>query len=156
MRKLNIPNNVRSIGNAFSLSGIENINLPNGIQKIEANTFWSCESLTQINIPESVKMIGETAFENCTQLNKVFLNEGLESIRGAAFCDCPQLQEITIPKSVMDIGADVFAITEIYRPDLRYNPQTVYLKHPKIIIKCWTGTHAQTFFRGEYSCRKAE
>ena len=84
LRTIEIPNTVRSIGAAFSHSG-----------------------LTEITIPGSVRKIGEDAFMDCRALEKVTLSEGLVEIDKEAFCGCFKLSSIRVPEGVK-IGDDAF------------------------------------------------
>lgn len=77
---------------------LQNLEVPNGIEKIQDNLFVGCESLINVIIPEGVTSIGEDAFK-----------------------DCKNLENISIPKSVINIGEDAFsacAIKNVYIKDL--------------------------------------
>lgn len=58
-----LPESIVSIGAyAFYGSSIVKIDLPQGLERIEENTFAYCHSLKEINIPISVNFIGKCAF----------------------------------------------------------------------------------------------
>ncbi len=85
-----------------------NVELNEGLERIELVAFNGCRSLTSINIPSTIKMIGWRAFDDCEQLVNVELPEGLERIDSGAFCHCISLQRINIPSTVKRIGGYAF------------------------------------------------
>lgn len=72
---------------------------PEGVQKIEMNTFSQRLDLIEANIPEGVKIIEKGAFAN-SGLEKVSLPRTLEKIEAYAFVGCRRLTTITIPDDV--------------------------------------------------------
>lgn len=122
---------------------LENINLPNSIERIETEAFELCSKLNNINlglnltkighaafsgtgltyvhIPDNVIDFGESVFAGCTSLQEVILGKGLEGIPDATFSDCTQLTEIELPENITYIGRFAFsgsALGEIDIPDL--------------------------------------
>jgi hypothetical protein len=85
-----------------------NVELCEGLERIDEWAFSGCTSLTSIIIPSTVKVIGKDAFSGCSQLRSVELNEGLECIEGWAFQGCKSLDQIIIPCTVKKIGIGVF------------------------------------------------
>lgn len=64
--------NVKIIGEeAFHLSSIESITLPDTVVQIDLNAFWDCTSLKTIKGGKNVKTIGGNAFEGCTSLSDI-------------------------------------------------------------------------------------
>lgn len=54
---------ITSIGRfAFARSGIDSIEIPEGITAIEYGAFYHCDNLTQVSVPKSVTSIEENAF----------------------------------------------------------------------------------------------
>jgi hypothetical protein len=51
---------------------LANINIPEGVTKIESKTFYYCSRLESITIPEKVSEIGKQAFDNCSRLKDVY------------------------------------------------------------------------------------
>ncbi len=47
------------------LKGCKNTIIPNGVEAIGENAFYTCSELTTITIPETVTSIGESAFRGC-------------------------------------------------------------------------------------------
>ena len=83
--------------------------IPEGITKIDPQTFKDCMELTTITIPRTVKAIGVSAFANCVSLKKIIFNEGLEEIEENAFTGCASLEEINFPSTLRSIGLEAFS-----------------------------------------------
>lgn len=80
-----IPFDVKIIGrDAFKNSKIKEIDIPNGVSKLDICAFAYSE-LERISLPDTLKVVGAYAFSNCTNLT-----------------------ELTIPKSVSQIDDNVF------------------------------------------------
>lgn len=100
---------VTEIGtDAFRMSDVTSVTIPNSVTKIGALAFNGCSSLTSVNFPSSLKTIGTQAFQECYSLGgNVFFSEGLEEIGGGAFGLCG-FTSVTIPASVTSIGEHAF------------------------------------------------
>jgi hypothetical protein len=106
---LRIPSSVRLIGKlAFNESTIRQVQLPEGLEGIDADAFDSCD-LMKIKIPSSVRTIANGTFAACHSLSQVTLFEGLESIKDEAFYDCTSLETIVIPSTVREIAKHAFS-----------------------------------------------
>ena len=75
--------------------------------RIGKNAF-TISNLTSITIPNSVTSIGSSAFEKCSSLLSVTIGNSVTSIGKDAFCGCDSLTSITIPNSVTSIGEFAF------------------------------------------------
>ncbi len=104
LKKVTLSNNISYIGRgAFLRSGLEEINLPKNITRIEPVTF-AYTDIKSIDLTDNVKEIGMGAFMDCANLGKVNLPEGLEIIGEVAFANCQKLSSITVPDSIVLIG----------------------------------------------------
>ncbi len=114
-----IPNSVETIGeNAFySCTGLTSISIPDGVTTIGYSSFCGCMALTSVSIPNSVKSIGNHAFYNCYGLTDISIPNGVTTVGDYAFFGCSSLMSITIPSSVTSIGSRVlnncFVLTTI-------------------------------------------
>src|SRR5574344_20211 len=70
-----IPNTVTTIcTEAFSESGIYEIDIPNSVTYIGQSAFWYCENLTRVKMSSSISYIGNIAFEKCQALKSFEFN----------------------------------------------------------------------------------
>jgi len=67
-----IPDSITKIEyEAFYLSKLASITIPNSVKQIEEYAFQDCVNLTSITVPKSVTHIGQGAFEGCDNLISV-------------------------------------------------------------------------------------
>ena len=94
---------------AFSdCSGLKNITLPSGLEKIGASAFEGCTSLESIDIPATVNNVGEKAFSGCTLLSTVHIPAGIGDISSAMFYDCCGLNNVDIGDGIKSVGDSAF------------------------------------------------
>lgn len=117
-----IPNNVLAVGKmAFrGCTGLMSIEIPASVVEIEERAFQYCSSLTELIIPKSVSVIGSDAFGGCSGLTSIVVdveNTVYDSrdncnaiIRTADNVLIRGCQNTSIPNSVVELGADAFAI----------------------------------------------
>lgn len=109
VRTVRIPETVREIGcHSFEKSAIEEIIIPDSINRIQQSTFYDCRKLSLVVLPSNLQEIGDNAFGRCENLDKIELPKGLEIIDCRAFAACRKLREIIIPETVKMIGAFAF------------------------------------------------
>lgn len=127
----------------FHDSGLKKVELADGITKLPAQLFSTCDELTELIwsddleiigkktfsgcgftemiIPESVKEISEYAFSNCI-FTELTLPEGLKIIGRSAFSECDNLISFEIPPEVEEIGSRAFgymdSLEELYIPNI--------------------------------------
>ena len=70
--------------------------ISDGIEKIEDEAFYDCDSLTSVVIPDSVTSIGEYAFKACSSLTSVVIGNGITDIGSNAFQWCDSLTSVYI------------------------------------------------------------
>ncbi len=117
-----IPDGVERIGwDAFKrCDQLTKVSFPDTLQTIGNDAFLYCTRLTDVSFPAGLKEIGSWAFRGCTGLTQVVLPETLETIGSSAFADCPALTSVTIPASVTSIGDEAFGyIMSPYRSKIR-------------------------------------
>ncbi len=74
---------------------IQDLVIPEGVEKIRDNAFAYCSNLRSVTIPE-MRAIGDYAFSECSNLQRVNI-EKVDSIGRVAFSGCWSLNEVHIP-----------------------------------------------------------
>ena len=77
------------------------------ITKIDDEIFENCDVLEEITIPDSVNKIGRRAFFGCQNLHNVNIPNSLTEIEDQAFLGCENLSEFRLNENVK-LGKDVF------------------------------------------------
>ena len=109
LTKVTIPDSVSYIGEyAFRCSGIESIELPEGLELIDYGAFEYCIYLKSIKIPQRVDEIYDHTFFGCTSLESIELPDGVKHIGDEAFEDCNSLKSIKFPSQLEGIGEEAF------------------------------------------------
>lgn len=103
-----LPKSLTAIGQAaFCGTGIESIELPDEIKKLQA-TFSNCEKLKHIKWPSNLTTIGEMTFNNCVSLTNIEIPDSVTSIEQMAFAKCNGLVEVVIPENVTNLEWGAF------------------------------------------------
>lgn len=112
LEEIQIPDGVETIGHyAFDRCvRLRNITIPDSVKKISDHAFNGCSSLEHITIPAQTKTIGLMAFASCSSLESVTISEGVERLDSDAFRDCRSLKCVTIPGTVEQISPAAFCI----------------------------------------------
>lgn len=130
-----IPNNVTSIGFAFSnCKGLTSVTIPNSVTYIERGAFFGCTGLSSITIPESVTAIGDDAFLVCDNLHSVEINSDHVLQHSFSSIFGTQVKEIIIGKDVTTIGDGVF-------PEYS-NISSVTINSNELVSKNYTKDHS--------------
>lgn len=108
LNKLQLHDGLKSIeDDAFYMSGLENITLPESLTHIGISAFQNT-NLKSIHIPGSIETISEFAFADNLELESVRLHEGICQIKIGAFKNCGALKEVYCPASLTEIADDAF------------------------------------------------
>lgn len=117
--KLIIASDINMIGKPdgtqgfIGCSNLTNINIPNSVKIIFANSFKNCTGLLNIKIPDSNTIINNDVFSGCTSLSKVIIPDTITVLNGNCFNYCTSLLYIYIPISVKTIE---FALVGLLPP----------------------------------------
>ena len=97
---------------AFDKSKMEinlsEIELPEGVEKLDPNVFAGCVTLENITLPSTLTTIGSGAFSGCSNLQEITIPEGVTTIEPNAFSGCTSLESVTLPSTVTSIGEGAF------------------------------------------------
>ena len=81
---------------------LKNINLPEGLLRIESLAFSGCMGLTAIQLPSTLKEIDSYAFE-FTMLRHIIIPEGITILRNDVFGECFGLNTVILPTTLESI-----------------------------------------------------
>lgn len=104
---------------AFDVSGIIEILIPNTVKNIKDFAFRSCKGITNVLIPSSVTYIGNEAFQYCTNLTEIIIPNSVNRIGNNAFWGCCSLKSITIERTEsLSLGSCTFgncsSLSDVY------------------------------------------
>lgn len=104
-----VPSTVTQIAErAFYACKITDVELPGGLNRLEAETFMYCQGLTHIRLPEGMTSIGDSAFAWCSDLEAIELPSTLTQLGEGAFVWCSDLTSITLPEGVTEVKDSTF------------------------------------------------
>ena len=108
IEKVSLPSTLEKIGNCAFLDCIclNKLTLPENLKEIGANAFQRT-GLEIVDIPETVTKLNDAAFSEMRNLVTVNLPDTLTYIGEECFSECPKLINITIPDSVSFIGKGI-------------------------------------------------
>ncbi len=116
-RYIEIPNSIYGIkiieiadGVFAGLTDLEDVYIPDSVQKIGKRAFEGCTSLVDITLPKSLVTLGDGAFKGCSSLERVFISgkNVIEEIGASAFEGCASLRSFFIASTVETIGENAF------------------------------------------------
>lgn len=99
LKSVTIPSSVKNISYAFSdCKYLEEIILPDNLEKIDDNAFSNCSSLKEIHIPSSVKEVGQYCFQGCSSITSITFPENMSCFSGntSPFGGCTNLDSVYI------------------------------------------------------------
>lgn len=99
---------------AFQNTRIKNIDLPDGLLKIERYAFRNCEFLASIVLPKTLENIASYAFEGCTSLQTVDTGDGLQYLDVGDFAGCTALHTVRLGLNMRNLsGSTFYGCTEL-------------------------------------------
>ena len=122
--KVIIPNTVEGIYNAaFWKCGLKEIEIGNGVTKVDDYTFWECNNLKAIVFPSSLKTLNRCAISDCPALKEITLPSSLKTIKEWAIKGCSALEKITCLSSTpLSLSSDPVT-SSIYNTATLYVPK---------------------------------
>lgn len=117
-KKIAIPTGIKTIGkDCFTGTDVEEVILPEGVERIEPCAFANCTELKKINFPETLKVIDHGAFNGCFSLETVILPKVMKEINNYAFY-AVGIKHLTLPERISSVGIKIFAKTDIETIDI--------------------------------------
>ena len=98
----------------FEESGVENVTIPDTVEKIEGEAFDDCDNMKSIEIPDSVTEIERYAFYSCEKLETVKLPTKLYTLGYRAFMNCSALSSVAIPKTLEEASTPFKGCGNLY------------------------------------------
>ena len=127
LREVIFPETVTEIGEAaLANTGIEHVNLPNGLLSIGSEAFSHCSHLKDIELPRQITILNQRLFEDCKELREIKFNENLKHVRSSAFRNCSSLTSLEFPSSVTHFWEGAFENCEnleriVFNSDVYFN-----------------------------------
>lgn len=87
---------------------LQNVVLPNTIQRVGYRAFSGCVLLESIVLPQSVITLGSCSFYGCISLKSIDFGS-IEIIEGLCLAGCSSIEKLVIPNTVTEIGQDAFS-----------------------------------------------
>ena len=123
LKTIDLPDGLDEISwGCFSISGLETITIPEGVEIIDSYAFDQCKNLEEIRIPNTVTVMEQYCLKDTDSLKtvdlpdglkvtgwgmfqhggleRIELPEGLTKVTEYTFCDCDALTEVIIPDTV--------------------------------------------------------
>ena len=130
IKNIKFEGDITYIGNGFFMefTGIEEVNLPEGLIRLGTNVFSNCFSLKKISFPSTLSEIPSIAYNteyggsnNLNDLTTVIIADGIEKIGNDAFREAPLLTNIELPDTLKEIENNAFdgcsSLKEITLPE---------------------------------------
>ena len=125
LHSVKLPDTVTVIGEeAFNMSSLADILLPEGLTEIGPRAFFECRRLTGVSLPDSLLKIGTSAFQYCESVKEITIPSSIREWGSGTFA-CSGIEAITFEKGVECIGPSAFAATQIRRAYLPGSLKTV-------------------------------
>lgn len=104
-RDIAIPEGVRSVGPAAFMEcvGLERIEFPESLERIEDGAFRGCSSLTEVHLGAKIDYVGHSAFRDCIRLQQITAINPLTFFEARAFENCASVTEVSFPNECEEI-----------------------------------------------------
>ncbi len=113
LKEIKLPDTLHDIANAaFKETGLESVNVGDGVAKINSQAFAGNKNLTDLYIGKNVEKLGDGAFADCSKLVAVNLPASLMAFSGDAFSGCKSLSKITVDtdsKNYKSVGSAIYS-----------------------------------------------
>ena len=122
LKYINIPNTVVAVGNwAFYHCGITSLSMPSSVKAIGEWAFAGCENLKELNLSNGISRLENGVFSGCYELEEVVIPNSVEFVGKNSFSYCKKLRKIYLPNKITEVGDDPFVgcenLTSIVVPE---------------------------------------
>lgn len=140
LETINLPNGIKTIDLSNALF-IRKITIPDSVKILEDNAFSKCYSLEEINLPDSIMKIGKNAFENCVKLKEISFNINTDKLGKGFLKGCKNLEKITLRyttyeelKTFINKNLEVFYNIYFEHKNKEFTKVNIVLKGPKLSL----------------------
>lgn len=133
---MELPAGLTTLENtAFKNSGVTFTVYPEGLKKVDANTFYGCKNLRNVVINHELTMLGSQCFAFCENLESIKLPEKTPATFAISVLrDCPKLTKVELPKDLTFLPAQTFYNdTSLVAVNI---PETVTAFHNDVFNRC--------------------
>lgn len=99
---------IQEITGFRDLENLKTVNIGEGIEEIDQDSFTNCVSLKEITIPKTCNRLRAESFKMCKSLPRINLSNVI-SISWEVFLGCEKLEEVILSKKIEQIGKYAFA-----------------------------------------------
>jgi len=137
----------------FSESGLESIDLPNGITTIPVDAFMNCRYLKTVILPDNLTEISAHAFDGCAALESITFPPSMKVVREDAFCYC-KLTNVVLNEGLRELGDRAFSdckFTNIRIPSTveKFGWRVFWRSSGIVTAACYAGSRAVEYARKE-------
>ena len=110
LEEIVLPQGLQRLGKFvfYKCYSLQRINIPPGIQTFDSAVFWHCCSLMEVAFSEGLRIIGHSVFSGCKSLVSFNLPSSLKRIEDRAFEQCEGLNEVHLPDTLETIQKEAF------------------------------------------------
>ena len=91
---------IAGIGVFKNQNNLVSITIPDKVEAIASNSFFSCKYLKEVKMSANVRIINNEAFRDCLNLESFSLGEKVERIGNYAFANCKKITSVLIPDTM--------------------------------------------------------
>ena len=96
VKSVEFSDRITEISNITSISGLEELIIPNSVKKIDTSDIYALIYLKKVVLPNTINSLKSGAFNQCLNLESITLTDSLTHIDADTFNGCYNLQELKI------------------------------------------------------------
>lgn len=149
---INIPEGITKIDN-FCFNGfgfMKTIKLPQSLLSIGDYAFSGCKRLKGVDLPETLKIIEQGAFSQCSKLVVIKIPNGILEIADHTFEFCESLEVVELPPTVSSIGSQAFSccdkLRKLFLPEsVKFIDENAFQNCPDLTIHCYENSYVHKY-----------